>query len=359
MMQFRMGLMAAAVAAVAVGVAGPAAAQDPLKVGFVYVGPIGDHGWSYRHDQGRLAIEDALGDQVETTFVENVAEGPDAVRVIRQLASTGHDLVFTTSFGFMDATLEVAEQFPDVAFEHATGFRRSDNVATYSGRFYEGRTILGHIAGHMTESNQIGYIASFPIPEVIRGINAFTIELRRVNPEAEVNVIWVNTWYSPAVEAEAAQALIDQGADIIVQHTDSPAALQVAEQRGVVAFGQSSDMVRFAPTAQLTAIVDDWGPYYIERTQAVLDGTWTSGDTWTGLAEGMVVMADYANMPEDLAVAAEALEQAIIAGERHPFDGPIYAQDGSVIVEEGVALDDGALSTMDYYVQGVSGSLPN
>ncbi|MEM9784408.1 MAG: BMP family ABC transporter substrate-binding protein, partial [Pseudomonadota bacterium] len=280
--------LAAAVATLA----GPAvAADDPFRVGFVYVGPVSDHGWTYQHDQGRQAIEDAFGEAVETTFVESVSEGPDAERVIRQLAATGHDLIFTTSFGFMDPTVKVAEQFPDVKFEHATGYKRADNVSTYSGRFYEGRHIIGEIAGQLTETNKIGYIASYPIPEVIRGINAATLAARAVNPEVETQVVWVNTWYDPGKEADAAKALIAQGADIIMQHTDSPAALQAAEAAGVKAFGQASDMKRFAPTVQLTAIIDDWDPYYIARTQAVMDGTWESVDVWHGLAEGMVVMA--------------------------------------------------------------------
>lgn len=355
---FKTLLSSAAIAAVMA--TAPASAQDePLRVGFIYVGPISDHGWSYQHELGRQAVEAEFGDRVETQYVENVAEGPDAARVLRQLASSGVDLIYTTSFGYMDATLDTAEQFPDVMFEHATGFRRADNVSTYSARFYEGRTILGNIAGHLTESNQIGYIASFPIPEVVRGINAFTIELRRVNPNAEVNVVWVNTWYNPSVEAEAATALIDQGADIIVQHTDSPAALQVAEERGVLAFGQSSDMIAFAPEAQLTAIVDDWAPYYVAQVQAALDGTWTSSDTWGGIASGMVSMADYTNMPEEVAQAARELEHAIETGQRHSFQGPISAQDGSEIVAEGQVLDDQSLLTMDYFVEGVTGSMPN
>ncbi|MEM8597233.1 MAG: BMP family ABC transporter substrate-binding protein, partial [Pseudomonadota bacterium] len=319
-------LLAAAATAMTALAALPAAAE-PLKVGFVYVGPVGDHGWTYQHDQGRQAVEAEFGDRVETTFVESVSEGPDAERVIRQLAASGHGLIFTTSFGFMDPTIKIAEQFPDVKFEHATGYKRSDNVSTYSARFYEGRTIIGEIAGKMSQTNKIGYIASFPIPEVVRGINAATLAARSVNPEIEVQVVWVNTWYDPGREADAAKALIAQGADVIMQHTDSPAALQAAEAAGVMAFGQASDMARFAPTAQLTAIIDDWSPYYIERTRAVLDGTWESGDSWKGLAAGEVVMAPYANMPEEIAEAARATEAAIAAGERHPFTGPIMSRE--------------------------------
>jgi simple sugar transport system substrate-binding protein len=352
-------LILAATAATAM-MAAPAIAQDdPLRIGFIYVGPISDHGWTYQHDLGRQAIEAECGDQVETQYVENVAEGPDSARVMRQLASSGVDMIFATSFGFMDSVIETAEQFPDVMFEHATGYQRADNVSTYGARFYEGRTILGNIAGHLTETNQIGYIASFPIPEVVRGVNAFTIELRRVNPNAEVDVVWLNTWYNPSLEAEAATALIDQGADIIVQHTDSPAPLQVAEERGVLAFGQASNMIAFAPDAQLTSIVDDWSNYYVSRVQAALDGTWESMDTWDDIDSGMVSMADYTNMPDELAAEAEALEHAIATGQRHSFQGPIFAQDGSEIVEEGQIIDDPSLLTMDFFVEGVTGSMPN
>ncbi|MEM7443043.1 MAG: BMP family ABC transporter substrate-binding protein [Pseudomonadota bacterium] len=352
--------LAAAVGASVIA-ATPAVAQDddPFRIGFIYVGPISDHGWTYQHDLGRQAVEAEFGDRVETQYVENVAEGPDAARVMRQLASSGVDMIFATSFGFMDSVMETAEQFPDVLFEHATGYQRADNVSTYGARFYEGRTILGHIAGHMTETNQIGYIASFPIPEVVRGINAFTIELLRVNPNAEVNVVWVNTWYNPSLEAEAATALIDQGADIIVQHTDSPAALQVAEERGVYAFGQASNMYNFAPDSQLTAIVDDWAPYYISRVGAALDGTWESMDTWDDIDAGMVSMAEYTNMPDDLAAAARALEYEVATGQRHSFAGPIIGQDGEEIVAEGQVIDDPSLITMDYFVEGVTGSMPN
>ena len=352
--------LAIAVALVVGASANATLAQDePTKVGFVYIGPVGDHGWTYRHDVGRQAIEEHFGNQVQTTFVENVSEGPDAERVIRQLASTGHDLIFTTSFGFMNPTVRVARQFPEVTFEHATGYQRTDNLATYMARFYEGRAIIGTMAGHMSESGVIGYIGSFPIPEVVRGINAFYLAASEVNPEIEIKVVWVNTWYDPGKEADAAKTLIDQGADIIVQHTDSPAALQVAEDRGVYAFGQASDMASFAPNAQLTAIVDNWNQYYIDRTQAVIDGTWESGDTWGGLDTGMVEMAPYGPaVPEDVAAIADELEAAIAAGEAHPFTGPINNQDGEEVVAEGETLSDEELLRMDYYVEGLTGSLP-
>ena len=344
--------------AAAMAIASPALAEAELKVGFVYVGPVGDHGWTYQHDQGRQAIEAAFGDRVETTFVESVSEGPDAERVIRQLAASGHGLIFTTSFGYMDPTVKIAKQFPDVKFEHATGFKRADNVSTYSGKFYEGRHVIGKIAGKMTKTNKIGYIASFPIPEVVRGINAATLAAQSVNPDIEVQVVWVNTWYDPGKEADAAKALIAQGADMIMQHTDSPAALQAAENAGVMAFGQASDMHKFAPNSQLTAIEDNWAPYYITRTQAVLDGTWASEDSWEGLSTNEVVMSPYYNMPYDVAVMAKQAELGVRDGSIHPFTGPIMDRDGAERVAAGAVADDGMLLGMDWFVKGVSGDLP-
>ncbi len=332
-------------------------ATAETKVGFVYVGPIGDHGWSYQHDQSRLAVEKELG--VKTTFVESVPEGADAERVIRQLAVAGNDVIFTTSFGYMNPTLKVAKKFPKVKFEHATGYKRSKNVSTYSARFYEGRAVLGTIAGKMTKSNIIGYIGSFPIPEVIRGINAMTIAARKVNPDVKVKVIWVNTWFDPGKEGDAAKALIDQGADIITQHTDSPAPLQVAEKRGVYAFGQASDMKAFAPTKQLTSIINNWDAYYIARVKAVMDGTWESGDTWGGIKSGMVEMAPYGDaVPEDVRKLADAVKDSIVDGSFKPFQGPIKNQKGELVVKEGAELDDGVLAKLNWYVQGVEGSIP-
>ena len=349
------GALTAAGIAIASAIA-PAMAADKVKVGFVYVGPVGDHGWSYRHDIGRKAIEAALGDKAETSFVESVKEGPDAERVLRDLASRGHNLIFTTSFGFMNPTVKVAKRFKDVMFEHATGYKRAPNVATYAGRFYEGRTVSGKIAGRMTKSGIIGYIGSFPIPEVVRGINAFTLALQSERPDAVVKVVWANTWYDPGKEGDAAKALIDQGADIIVQHTDSPAALQVAEQRGVHAFGQASDMSAFAPKAQLTAIVDNWDKYYVARAQAVLDGTWESGDTWGGLNTGMVEMAPYGDaVPDDVRKLADDTIAAIKSGALHPFTGPIKDQAGVVRIPAGAVADDAMLLGMDWYVPGVEG----
>ena len=336
-----------------------ATAAEPFKVGFVYVGPIGDHGWTYRHDKGREAIEQALGDKVETTYVENVSEGADAERVIRQLAANGHELIFTTSFGFMNPTLKVAKRFPNVKFEHATGYKRAKNVSTYMARFYEGRHIAGLIAGKMTKSNTIGYIGSFPIPEVVRGINAFTLALRSVNPQAQVKVVWVNTWYDPGKEADAAKALIDQGADVILQHTDSPAAVQAAQERGVWAVGQASDMVKFGAKAHLTAIVDVWDSYYVERTKAAMDGSWESQDTWEGFNAGLVEMSDYNSaLSEDIVAMAKQAEADITAGKLHPFSGPIKNQAGEQVIGAGEMLSDEQLLSMDWYVEGVQGDLP-
>ncbi|MEK9849967.1 MAG: BMP family ABC transporter substrate-binding protein, partial [Candidatus Puniceispirillum sp.] len=254
-----------------------ARAADKVKVGFVYLTTPGDHGWTYAHELGRQMVEKHFGDKVVTTYVENVPEGPDSARVIRELAKKGNDIIFTTSFGYMDHTLRVAKEFPNVKFEHITGYKRSPNMATGNIRFYEGRYVQGVVAGLMTKSNKIGYIASFPIPEVIQGINAFGIGLRSVNPKAEVSVIWVNSWYDPVKEADAAKVHIAEGADILAQHTDSPAMLQTAEKAGVHGFGQSSDMKAFAPKAQLFSSVNNWGPYYVAKIQQLMDGTWNTG----------------------------------------------------------------------------------
>ena len=335
-----------------------ASGADKLKVGFIYVGPIGDHGWTYQHDQGRLAVEAAFGDKVETVYVENVAEGSDTERAITRLARDGAGIIFTTSFGFMDPTIKVARKFPDVKFEHATGFKRADNVTTYSARFYEGRYVIGQIAARMSKSGVAGYIASFPIPEVVRGINSFLLGAQSINPDFKLKIVWVSTWFDPGKEADAAKVLIGQGADIITQHTDSTAPLQIAAEQGVVGFGQASDMIKFAPDHQLTAIIDDWAPYYVARVKAVLDGTWESTDTWDGMAPGMVAMAPYTNLPDDVVAMAKETEAKITSGEFHPFTGPIHKQDGSMAIGEGEVLDDGTLAGMNWYVQGVDDELP-
>jgi len=334
-------------------------AADKLKVGFIYLGPVGDFGWTYQHEVGRQNMVKALGDKIETTYLENVNEGPDAERAIEQLARAGNKLIFTTSFGYMDPTLKVAKRFPNVFFEHATGFKRAPNMSTYSGRFYEGRYIQGVIAAKMSKKGVLGYIASFPIPEVISGINATLLGAQTINPNIKVKIIWVNSWFDPGKEADAAKALADQGCDVLMQHTDSPAAMQIAAQRGILAFGQDSDMIKFGPKSQLTAIIDNWAPYYEQRAKDVLDGTWKSTDTWGGLKSQLVVMAPYTNMPDDVKALAEKTQAAIEDGSLHPFKCPIVDQDGKTIeCKGGTHLDDGQILSMNFYVKGVDEKIP-
>lgn len=346
-------------AAAAVLSFGTMAAEAKVKGCWVYVGPIGDFGYSYQHHQGLLQAKEKFGDELETAYLESVQEGADAERAIERLARTGCNIIFATSFGFMDATNKVAGRFPDVKFEHATGYKREHpNVSTYNSRFYEGRYVQGVIAAKMSKAGMAGYIASFPIPEVVMGINAFMLGAQSVNPDFKVKVVWANTWFDAGKEADAAKALIDQGVDIITQHTDSTAPMQVATERGIKAFGQASDMIKFGPQTQLTSIVDDWGPYYIERIQAVIDGTWKQQDVWGGMKEGHVVMAPYANMPDDVKKLAEETEAKIKSGEFKPFTGPIAKQDGSEWLKAGETADDGTLLGMNFYVKGVDDKLP-
>ncbi len=340
---FRKLLMAGAFLLSTLGFATASIAVEPFKVGFVYVGPIGDHGWTYMHDKGRQAIEKEFGPMVETVYVENVKYGPDAERVIRSMAQEGVDMIFATSFGYMEQMLKVANEFPDVYFEHATGYKTAPNMSAYSSRFYEGRYIQGVIAGHMSKKGKAGYIASFPIPEVVRGINSFYLGATSVNPDFDIDIVWVNTWYDPGKEADAAKVLISEGADIITQHTDSPAPLQTAQQAGIMGFGQASDQIKFAPKAQLTAILDVWDSYYISRVRAGMDGTWTESNTWGGMDTGMVQMADYTNMPVDIALIAQRLEDDILSGKFKPFGD----------------LDDGALGGMMKYMDGIDAQVPN
>ena len=339
---------------------GTAATAADVKVGFVYVGPIGDYGWTHEHDKGRLAVEEHFGDRVETIYQESVAYGADAERVITTMAMQGVDLIFTTSFGYMDPTLSVAEKFPNIKFEHATGFKRSKNVSTYGGRFYEGRAIQGHIAGKMTKTNKIGYIGSYPIPEVVRGINSAYIHAKKVNPDVEFNIIWIYTWFDPAKEADAAKALIDQGADVVLQHTDSTAPQAAAKEAGnVISFGQASDMADYKPFPRVSSIIDDWAPYYIARTQAVLDGTWESTDTWDGIGPGMVSIGEITDaVPANVKVEALAMRDAIADGSYHPFTGPIKKQDGSDWLGAGETSDDGTLLGMQFYVEGITAEVP-
>ena len=330
-----------------------------LKVGFVYVSPIGDAGWTYQHDLGRLQMKDTLGDQVETKYIENVPEGAEAERVIRQFAADGYDLIFTTSFGYMNPTIKVAETFPDTTFEHATGYKSAANVGTYVARFYEGRYLSGIVAGKMTKSNVAGYVAAFPIPEVLRGINAFTLGMRSVNPDAEVKVIWTNSWFDPGREREASDVLITQGADIVTHHTDSTAAVQAAEEKGVYAIGYHSDMSRYGKTAHLTAVTHHWGDFYTKRAQEVMDGTWSSQNVWGGIKEGMIKLAPLNDaVPAEVATLVAEKEAAIRSGELHPFSGPISNQDGEELVADGATMSDEELQKMEWYVEGVQGKLP-
>ena len=348
-------------AALAAGLAATGAwAQDKTKVGFVYVGPVGDGGWTYEHDQGRLAVEAEFGDKVETVYVENVAEGPDSERVMTQMALNGADLIFTTSFGYMDPTINVAKKFPNVKFEHATGYKRAANVSTYSARFYEGRAVQGTIAGHMTKSNIVGYIGSYPIPEVIRGINSAFIHARKVNPDVQFKIVWAFTWFDPAKEADAAKVLIEQGADVILQHTDSTAPQAAAQAAGnVITFGQASDMGEYAPMPRVSSIIDNWAPYYIARTKAVMDGTWESVDTWDGIGKGMVGIGEISDaVPADVKAEALALKEAIGNGSYQPFTGPLKKQDGSDWLGDGETADDGTLAGMNFYVEGIVGDIP-
>jgi basic membrane protein A and related proteins len=336
-----------------------ASAADKLKVGFIYLGPIGDLGWTYQHELARQALVKEFGDKIETTFLENVSEGPDSERSIEQLVRAGNKLIFTTSFGYMEPTLKVAKKYPNVHFEHATGYKRADNMSTYSGRFYEGRYIQGIIAAKMSKSGVLGYIGSFPIPEVISGINATILGAQTINPNIKIKIIWANSWFDPGKEADSAKALLDQGADVIMQHTDSPAAMQIASERGKLAFGQDSEMIKFGPKAQLTSIEDNWAPYYIDRVKAELDGTWKSEDTWGGLKSKLVVMAPYTNMPDDVKKLAEDTQAAITEGKLFPFKCPVMGQDGKEVeCKGGDHLADGQVLGMNFYVKGIDDTIP-
>ncbi|MFN4170950.1 MAG: BMP family ABC transporter substrate-binding protein [Pseudorhodobacter sp.] len=366
----RRNLLATAAFGLGLAFTGAASAQamDKVKACFVYVGPIGDGGWTYQHHQGLLAVEAAYGDKVETAYQESVPEGADAERVLTQMALSGCNIIFTTSFGYMDATNSVAAKFPNVKFEHATGYKREHpNVSIYNARFYEGRAVTGHIAGRMTKSNKIGYIGSYPIPEVIQGINATFIHARKVNPDVTISVVWAYTWFDPAKEADAAKALIEQGIDVIVQHTDSTAPLaEAAKTPGVIGFGQASDMSEYktnpdgTPGPRVSSIIDEWSPYYVKRVGAMLDGTWESVDSWEGIAAGEVVIGEITEaVPADVKAEAEALRDAIADGSYHPFTGPLNKQDGSPWLAEGETASDGDLLGMNFYVEGITGDIPN
>jgi basic membrane protein A len=338
------------------------AAQQPagekLKVAFVYIGQPGDLGWTYEHDRGRKALEEQLGDQVETVTVPDVPEGPDAEKAIRDLVNQGADMVFTTSFGYMDPTFTVAEENPDVIFEHCSGYKTADNMATYFGRIYQPRYLSGIVAGSMTESNSIGYVAAFPIPEVVRGIDAFTLGVRAVNPDAEVRVVWTNTWYDPVKEREAAEALLDQGVDIIAQHQDTTEPQKAAKERGALSIGYDSDMAQFVGDTVLTSPIWNWGTYYIDTVQAVLDGTWKTHQYWGGLEDNVVQLAEFSpRVPEDVIAKVDSERQRIVSGDWDVFCGPINDQDGNTKVAEGQCLSDQDMLNLDWFVEGVVGSI--
>jgi len=353
--KFSRRLVLAAAMALATLFGGIAQAAD--NVGFVYVSPIGDAGWTYQHDLGRLQLEKETG--VTTSYVENVAEGADAERVIREMAKRGDKVIFATSFGYMNYMLKVSKSFPKTAFVHATGYKLGKNMGLVNARFYEGRYLNGVIAGEMTESNLLGYVAAFPIPEVLQGINAFIKGARSVNPDAELRVIWVNSWYDPGKERQAATTLLSQGADVITHHTDSTAVVQAAEEKGKYAFGYHSDMSKYGPKAHLTATTHLWGDYYVRTVKKVLAGTWKPTSVWGGYAEGMIALAPLnPAIPQDLQNRIREMESQMAAGTLHPFAGPVIDQDGKTVVPAGQDMSDDQLNKMNYYLEGVVSKIP-
>lgn len=341
-------------------IASPAGAAEPapLKVGFVYMSPIGDAGWTYQHDLGRRAMERALGAKVKSTVVESVAEGPDAERVMRDLAREGNKLIFATSFGYLEPALRVAADFPDVRFEQTGGYKTAPNLDTYNARYYEARFLAGLLAGKVSKSGVAGYVAGFPVPEVIQGINAFALGMRAANPKAVVKVVWLDTWFDPARERDAAITLIHQGADVLTNHSASTAVVQTAEEKGVAVVAYQSDMHRIAPHAQLTAITHEWGGYYTKVARSVLDGTWRVKPVWGGMKDGFVRLAPFnKSVPKEAAAFVAAREADLVAGRLHPFSGRVVDRDGRVRFE-GSVMPDAQIATMDWFVEGVVGSLP-
>jgi len=335
--------------------------NPPLKIGFVYVAPLSDTGWVHQHNLGRIAIDTALGDKVKTSYVENVAEGADAERVIRDLARQGNQLIITPSFGYMEPTLKVAAEFPQVKFESVTGYKTAANVATVNARYYEGRYLAGIAAGRVTHSNIAGYVAGFPIPEVLQGINAFTLGMRSVNPKAQVRVVWLNNWFDPAGERDAAMTLFNQNADVISFHTGSSAVMAAAQERGKWGVAYHSDMRTVAPDAQLLAITHRWGGYYTQRARAVLDGSWKTGSVWGGVKEGMVQVGDFGKrVPFSVQKEVMAAQDAIAAGRLRPFHATqaVYDNQGALVIAAGETLSDQKLQGMNWLVDGVLGSLP-
>lgn len=364
-MKNRRTLFQAGLASVVLACAGTlplAQAQDkePLEIGFVYVSPIGDAGWTYQHDLGRKQMEETLGDKVKTTFVESVSEGADAERVIREMAASGNDLIFATSFGYMNPVDRVAKQFPNVKFMHATGYKDGPNFHNYNARFYEARYLTGVIAGEMTDSDVLGYVAAFPIPEVLQGINAFTLGAQSVNPDIEVRVIWVNSWYDPGKEREAALALIAQGADVVTHHTDSTAVVQAAQERGVYAVAYHSDMSKYGQDAHLTAATHHWGDYYTQAALKAIEEDGMAESIWGGVSDGFVDLAPINSVvPQPVQDKVADLKQQIKDGQFHPFTGPVVAQDGTEVLPADQTMSDADLGQMNYYVKGVSSKMPN
>ncbi len=339
--------------------AAPAPKPDPLKIGFMYVGPVGDAGWTFAHDNARKAMEAEFGDRVKTTFVESVSEGPDAERVIRDLANQGHKLIFATSFGYMEQMLKVAESKKDVRFEHATGYKSSENMRTYDSRTYEGAYMAGVIAGAMTKTNTLGVVASIPIPEVIRNINSFTIGAQSVNPKVKTKVVWVNKWFDPPKESEGAQSLLNQGADVLFQNTDSSAVLQTAEKAGKFAFGWDSDMSKFGPTAHLASAIINWAPYYKKAAKDMLDNTWTTGGVWWGHKEGVIDLVSVSGkIPEATRKKIDEIRAGLKAGTFNVWKGPIKGQDGKERLAKDQVADDKFMHDIKWYVQGVEGKVP-
>ena len=337
----------------------PSAAAEPLKVAFVYVAPVTEAGWVHQHEQGRRAVEAAFGGKVKTTYVENVPEGPDAERVIRDLARQGNQLIFTPSFGYMEPTLKVAKEFPAVKFESITGYKTASNVSVANARYYEGRYLSGIAAGRMTKTNVAGYVAGFPIPEVLQGINAFTLGMRSVNPQAQVKVVWLNTWFDPAREREAAVALFSQNADVVSFHTASTAVMTAAQERGKMAVAYHSDMRKIAPDAQIVAVTHHWGDYYVSRVQAVLAGTWQPANVWAGVDKAMV-RAGFFGPKVPKAVQDEVIKRQsdIARGRWHPFVGPIRDNEGREVLASGKVLSDEQILRMNWLVDGVRGKIP-
>jgi basic membrane protein A len=331
---------------------------DKFIAGFVYVSPVGDGGYTYAHDLGRKYLEEQIP-EVETIFYEAVEEGPDAERVMTELVQRGADVVFATSFGFMDFMINVAERHPDVIFEHCSGYKTAENAGTYFGRMYQPRYLSGIVAGLKTETNKIGYVGAFPIPEVVRGINAFTLGVRSVNPDATVHVTWTNTWYDPGTEKQAALGLIDAGVDVIAQHQDTPGPQQAAEERGIWGIGYNTDMRDFAPNANITSPVWNWGPYYVKAVQSIMDGTWESSQYWGSMADGVVDLGPFneALVTEEIKQAVEEAKEAILSGELDVFAGPIKDQNGEIRVPEGSTMTDEEKLSFDWFVEGVEGTL--